>query len=101
MNDIDWKSIVEEHELAYFRADLALSSPQSYTTEEKATICNQMAQSTAAVGAAMRADFEMLPPDARARLFDMLCASGVESREFWGHVLLGEETPLWEPPVIA
>lgn len=96
-----WQALMEEHELAYFRADLALSSPQSYSLAEKAAICDQMAESTAAVDAAMRADFEALPPEARARLFDMLCASGVESREFWGRILLGEGAPLGEPPVIA
>lgn len=39
---------------------------------------------------AMRADFEQLPPDARSKLLDMLCQSGVESAERWWSVLIGE-----------
>ena len=38
-----------------------------------------MSASKAVLIDAMREDFEQLPPDARAKLLDMLCASGVES----------------------
>ena len=38
-----------------------------------------MMATSKAVLDAMREDFEQLPPDARAKLLDMLCASGVES----------------------
>ena len=44
---------------------------------------------------AMREDFEQLPPDARAKLLDMLCASGVESPQWWWDVLVGEGDPLY------
>ena len=97
----NWTQMLEEHELAYFRADLALSSPQSYSIEEKAAICDQMAASTAEVDAAMKADFDALPEFAQKRLMEMLCASGVESREFWEGILLGKAQPLGEPPVFA
>lgn len=90
MTNEQWEALKVEHELAYFRAGLALSSPQSYSIEEKAEICDQMAASTAEVDAAMRADFEALPEPARQRLMEMLCASGTGSREFWEDVLLGE-----------
>lgn len=99
--DKQWQEMLEEHELAYFRADLALSSPQSYSIEEKAAICDQMAASTAEVDAAMKADFETLPEFAQKRLMEMLCASGVESREFWEGILLGKAQPLGEPPAFA
>ena len=99
--DKQWQEMLEEHELAYFRADLALSSPQSYSIEEKAAICDQMAASTAEVDAAMKADFEALPESAQQRLMEMLCTSGVESREFWEGILLGMGQPLGEPPVFA
>jgi hypothetical protein len=42
---------------------------------------------------AMRADFEQLPADARSKLLDMLCQSGVEKPEWWD-VLVGEGDPL-------
>lgn len=32
---------------------------------------------------AMRTDFEQMPPEARSKLLDMLCQSGVESPEWW------------------
>ena len=43
---------------------------------------------------AMRADFEQLPVDARSKLLDMLCRSGVESPEWWD-VLVGGGDPLY------
>ena len=97
----NWNRLYEEHEMAYFRADLALSSPQSYSIEEKAEICDQMAASTAAVDAAMKADFDALPEFAQQRLMEMLCASGVESQEFWEGVLLGKAETIEEPPAFA
>jgi hypothetical protein len=44
---------------------------------------------------AMRADFEQLPPEARSKLFDMLCRSEVESPEWWWDVLVGGGDPLY------
>ena len=44
---------------------------------------------------AMREDFEQLPPDARAKHQDMLCASGVESPERWWDALVGDGDPLY------
>ena len=44
---------------------------------------------------AMCEDFEQLPPDARAKLLDMLCASGFESSEWWWDVLVGDGDPLY------
>ncbi len=53
------------------------------------------ADTSKAVLDAMRNDFEQLPPDARAKLLDMLCASGVESPQWWWDVLVGEGDPLY------
>lgn len=44
----------------------------------------------------MRGDFEQLPADARSKLLDMLCRSGVESPEWWWDVLVGDGDPLYE-----
>ena len=54
-----------------------------------------MSASKAVLSDAMREDFEQLPPDARAKLLDMLCASGVESPQWWWDVLVGDGGPLY------
>ena len=90
MTNDKWQELAEEHEMAYFRADVCLGSPQSFNLEEKKQICADMEASTTEIDAAMRADFESLPPEFRVRLLDMLCASGCESEKFWKDLLLGE-----------
>ena len=86
----NWNTLREEHEIAYLRADICLGSPQSYSLEEKKQICADMEASTEAIDAAMRADFESLPPEFRVKLLDMLCSSGCKSEKFWKELLLGE-----------
>lgn len=49
--------------MAYFRADLALSDPESYSIEEKREIIEGMRESTEKVDRAMREDFESMPPE--------------------------------------
>ena len=68
--------------MAYFRADLCLYSPESYTLEEKKEICNDMMATSKAVLDAMREDFQQMPPELRSKLLDMLCQSGVESLQW-------------------
>jgi hypothetical protein len=95
MNDERWTELQQAEDMAYFKADLCLYSPESYSLEEKRGICNEMVSSSKAVLDAMRADFEQLPADARSKLLDMLCQSGVESPEWWWDVLVGEGDPLY------
>ena len=54
-----------------------------------------MMSTSKAVLDAMCEDFEQLPPNVRAKLLDMLCASGVESSEWWWDVLVGDGDPLY------
>ena len=68
--DSRWNDLMTEHELAYFRADVCLGSPQSYSLDEKRQICEKMEASTAEIDAAMRSDFEAMPPAAQARMLD-------------------------------
>ena len=89
MTNTEWNQLREEHEIAYLRGDLATSSPESYTVEEMKEISDGIFESTAKIDAAMRADFESLPPEAREKLLAMLCASGVESESFWKTILIG------------
>ena len=83
--------------MAYFRGDLAMSMPSSYSIDEIGEISAAMDASTAEADAAMRADFESLPPEAKVKLLDMLAESGVESREWWEKILCGFEV-LDSPP---
>lgn len=71
--------LTQAEDMAYSRADLCCYSPESCTLGEKKEICNDMMSTSKAVLDAMHEDFEQLPPDARAKLLDMLCQSGVES----------------------
>ena len=68
--------LTQAEDMAYFRADLCCYTSKSVLD-------------------AMREDFEQLPPDARAKLLDMLCASGVESPQWWWDVLVGNGDPLY------
>lgn len=70
--------------MAYFKADLCCYSPDSYTLEEKRELCNDMASTSKTVLDAMHADFEQLPADARSKLPDMLCQSGIVSHSGGG-----------------
>jgi hypothetical protein len=86
----NWNALAEEHELAYLRGDLATSSPESYSFDEMKAISDGMFESTAKVDAALKADFESLPPEAQGMLLDMLCVSGCMTPEFWKEMLLGK-----------
>lgn len=95
MNEVKWQEVQQADDMAYFRSDLCLSSPESCTLEEKRDICNEMVSSSKAVLDAMREDFEQLPPEARARLLEALCQSGAETPEWWWDVLVGDGDPLY------
>ena len=95
MNDERWAELQQVEDMAYFRADLCCYSPESYSLDEKKEICNDMISTSKAVLDAMRADFEQLPADARSKLLDTLCQSGVESPDWWWDVLVGEGDPLY------
>jgi hypothetical protein len=73
----------QDEEMAYFRADLCLSSPESYSLEEKKQICNDMAATSMAQLAAIREDFQSYPPEIQERLLGMLSMSGIESPQWW------------------
>ena len=84
------QQLIEDEAMAYFRADVCLGSPQSFSLEEKREICEQMESTSKAIEDAMKKDFEILPPEFRVKLLDILCVSGCETEEFWKGLLLGE-----------
>ncbi|MBE6480630.1 MAG: hypothetical protein E7Z98_09055 [Olsenella sp.] len=95
MNEAKMTELTQAEDMAYFRADLCIYSPESYSLDEKKEICNDMMATSKAMLDAMRNDFEQLLPVARAKLLDMLCASGVESPQWWWDVLVGEGDSLY------
>lgn len=82
----------EDHEIAYLRGDIATSSPESYSIEEMREISDAMKESTAKVDAAIREDFAALPPQAQARMLDLLEKVDPGNMEFWNE-LLGLDMP--------
>ena len=90
---INWGDLIEEHELAYFRADVCLGSPESYSLAEKRRICEGMETSAAEIDAAMRADFETMPREMQRRMLDMLGARGTAERSWWEGILLLFDAP--------
>ena len=43
MNEAKMTELTQAEDMAYFRADLCLYSPESYTLDEKKEICNDSA----------------------------------------------------------
>ena len=95
INEAKMTELTQAEDMAYFRADLCLYSPESYTLDEKKETCNEMMTTSKAMLDAMRKDFESMPPELRSKLLDMLCQSGVESPQWWWDVLVGEGDPLY------
>ena len=54
MNETNMTELTQAEDMAYFRADLCLYSPESYSLEEKNEICNDMMSTSRAVLDAMR-----------------------------------------------
>lgn len=78
INEAKMTELTQVEDMAYFRADLCIYSPESYSLDEKKEICNDMMSVSEAVLAdAMREDFEQLPPDACAKLWT--CSAHPES----------------------
>ena len=97
LSEEEYRRLREDHEVAYFRADLALSDPEGYSLEEKAEIIEGMRSSTEEAERAMREDFESMPPETRRRMFEMLASSGPGARGFWSRMLLGWGLPYMRP----
>ena len=97
--DAEWAALIEEHEMAYFRGELATSTPESYSIEEMREISADMDESTAKAEAAIREDFNALPPQAQARMLELLAGADPGNMEFWKE-MLGLKMPD-APPISA
>lgn len=62
MSEAKMTELTQAEDMAYFRADLCLYSPESYSLDEKKGICNDMMATSKAVLDTMRDDFEQHSP---------------------------------------
>ena len=86
----NWNALREEHEIAYLRGDLATSSPGSYTIEEMKEISDGMFASTTEVEAALRNDFQSMPPEAQDKMLDLLKQVDSDNFTWWVETLVGQ-----------
>ena len=70
-----------------FRAEICAMSPGSYTLDEKREICEDIDLTGGMQDAAIKEDFESMPPEAQDAMFEMLCKSGSPSVEYWERLL--------------
>lgn len=61
MNEAKMTELTQAEDMAYFRADLCIYSPESYSLDEKREIFNDMMSTSRAVLDVMGEDFEPLP----------------------------------------
>ena len=80
--------LTKDEDMAYFRAELCLYTPESYSLEEKAQICNNMIASSVAIEDAMRDEFAELGEVEQTMLLDMLGKSGYKDRDWWRLMLM-------------
>lgn len=87
-SDEEFKRLYEDHATKYFRGELAVSDPESYSLEEFEDISLGMELTTIEVEEFLRQDFQSMPPAMQKAMMDMLCAGGKEQRTFWEGILL-------------
>lgn len=90
LSNTDWTVLQQAEDMAYFRAEACLFSPESYSLEEKREICGQMDSTSKAIEEAMKKDFESLSPIAQSKMLDLLQEADPEHFEWWLITLLGE-----------
>ena len=90
MTTVNWNQLIEDHEIARLRANICLGSSESYSLEEKRQICVDMEASSAEVDAALRKNFEALPPEAQAEMLDLLQQADPGNFAWWFEILVGE-----------
>lgn len=67
---------------------LALSSPESYTLEEKEAICEDFDAKTEALDDAIRAEFNAMSEQEQAAMLRLLVNAGTMPEGFWERLLL-------------
>ena len=90
MVEIDWKRIKEDHEVAYFRAEMCLDLPEGdYSIEEMQDIIQDMEMSTVEVDEALRLEFQSMPTEMQTKMLELLQTADSEHFDYWQRTLLG------------
>ena len=87
--------LIEDNQIAFLHADICLGSPESYSLDEKRQICENIDATNEAIEAAMRADFQSLPPEGQAKMLNLLEKADPDHFDWWISILVGEmpDTP--------
>ena len=96
MTNVNWNKLYEDSQIAYLRADLASSSPESYTLDEKREIADAVEEIAMKAESAMRAEFATLSPQQQAVMLDLLEETLPLGRPYWNCVL-GINVPSFPP----
>ena len=88
-DSIKFDAIIEESEMAFLRADVCIGSPQSFNLDEKRAICEGIDAVNARAEQAMREDFQSWPPQAQARMLDLLQKADADHFDWWISTLAG------------
>ena len=89
-SNTDWTELQQAEDMAHFRAEICLLSPESYSLEEKRAICEGIDESAAKIEAAIKSDFESLPPFAQDKLLDLLKQADPSNFGWWLETLVGK-----------
>lgn len=89
-NNTDWTELQQAEDMAYFRAEACLLSPESYSLDEKSAICEGIDERATKIEAAIKSDFESLPPLVRDKLLDLLKQADPNNFAWWLEILVGK-----------
>ena len=92
-NNINQLQIAQD--MAYFRGDLYLTSPESFTPEEALEVSKDMIRTTQALYEGYRAEFNNWPEDERVAFFEDLKRNDPEGFDWWFDILLGDGDPVF------
>ena len=82
-------------DMAFFRGDLYLESPESFTPQEALEVSKDMIRTTQALYEAYRAEFHNWPEYERVEFLEDLKRNDPEGFDWWFDILLGDGDPIF------
>ena len=86
----------QAQDMAFFRGDLYLESPESFTPQEALEVSKDMIRTTKALHDAYRAEFREWPECERVEFFEELKRNDPEGFDYWFDILLGGGDPIFD-----
>ena len=83
----EWEEFLSVEDQVYFRKDLYLYSPESFTPEQGLAIVKAMQRSTKAIDEALREDFASRLLELQEALIESLTGKAGRSKEEWRELL--------------